>query len=283
MSDSKIKNLPKNTVELEITIPWKEIQTVYSEVLDSIVKDTQISGFRKGKAPKKLVEEKADKNKLYETVIKKIIPDAYAGAVTRHKLTPVISPKLEILKAKPQSDWVVKATLSLKPQVNLKNYKQKIRELKKSKVTIWTPGKSIKDEKKDKNLKLDEIIETLLSESEVEISDQLLNNEVNRMLSDLVDQTKQLGLTVEQYLLSKGKTNETLRMEYKETAEKNLSLEFVLIEIADKENITVDAKDIDDLLSKIEKEEERSRLKKDSYYLAHLIRQQKTIDFIKNL
>ena len=111
----------------------------------------------------------------------------------------------------------------------------------------------------------------------------MIKNEANRLLADLVDQTRQVGLTIEQYLISKGKTNDQLKAEYAKTAQRNLSLEFILMEIADQEKITVDKEDINNLINKVENSQEREKLIKDSYYLAHLIRQQKTIDLLNNL
>ncbi|KKS46338.1 hypothetical protein A2781_03730 [Candidatus Gottesmanbacteria bacterium RIFCSPHIGHO2_01_FULL_42_27] len=284
MATSILKQLPKSTAELEITIPWSEIKTTYQVVLDQVTKESEIPGFRKGKAPKKMVEEKIDKGKIYEEVIKRIIPKAYAEAVSTHKLQPISSPKIEVVKAKQDEDWQVKATISLKPKISLKNYKDKIRDLKKAKVKIWTPGENQKENTKEPSkLSVDEIINALADEVEVELSDELITQEANRMLSDLIDQTKQLGLTVEQYLISKGKTNEQLRAEYTHTAKRNLTVEFALTEVADVENITVSQEDLDKILEKVEKPEEKEKLKKDSYYLAHLIRQQKTLDFLSNL
>ena len=72
MATSILKQLPKSTAELEITIPWSEIKTTYQVVLDQVTKESEIPGFRKGKAPKKMVEEKIDKGKIYEEVIKRI-------------------------------------------------------------------------------------------------------------------------------------------------------------------------------------------------------------------
>lgn len=281
MPSSKITSLPKSTVEIEITIPWNEIKATYDEYLDQVTKDAEIQGFRKGKAPKSLVEEKIDKNKLYEEVVKKIVPKSYAEAVRQHNLTPVISPRIEILKAKIGEDWIIKATIAQKPKINLKNYKQKIGDLKKSKVKLWTPGQD--KTKPDEKLSLDEIVNSLLGEVEIELSDELIKNEANRLLADLIDQTRTVGLTIEQYLISKGKTNEQLKAEYAQVAKKNLSLEFTLMEVADSEKITVSKEDIDKLLEKVENKSEKEKLAKDTYYLAHLIRQQKTIDFLNTL
>lgn len=284
MNTSTIKVLPKQTVEIEIHVPWEDIKVSYDKVFDTIVKEAEIEGFRKGKAPKKIVAGKIDKTKLYQEVIKEVIPKAYSQALTQHKLVPIISPKIEILKAKENEEWVVKATVALKPIINLKNYKDKIRELKKGQTKIWTPGtKSESQKDQTPKITLEQLMEVMEKEVEVELSDLVLTEEANRLLANLIDQTQKLGLTVEQYLLAKGKTSESIREEYKKQAEKNLKIEFALNEISDIEKITVSQQDIDNLISKVEKIEERERLKKDSYYLAHLIRQQKTLDFLNSL
>jgi FKBP-type peptidyl-prolyl cis-trans isomerase (trigger factor) len=283
MITSTVKQLPKSTAELEIKISWDEIREVYEKIFNKVAGEVEIEGFRKGKAPKELVEKRINKAKLYEEVIKEVVPAAYSKALAENKLTPVSSPKIEVAKAKENEDWVVKAQVALKPKILLKNYKEKIKELKKSKVKIWTPGKGQEKKKEDNKPTLDEIINTILSEVEVELSDLLINEEANRLLANLVDQTQKLGLTVEQYLISKGKTSEQLRAEYAKQAAKNLSIEFALAEIADKENITVTPEDLEKIIAKVEKPEEREKLKQDSYYLAHLLRQQKTLDFLSNL
>ncbi|MBI2616885.1 hypothetical protein HYW55_01975 [Candidatus Gottesmanbacteria bacterium] len=282
MPTSTVKTLPKATVEITITIPWSDIAPVYEKYESSALGEVEIAGFRKGKAPKEIALKHLNKTRIYEAVVKDVIPNAYAESVTANKLTPISSPKIEVSKAKENEDWVVIAKIATKPEIHLKDYKEKVRTLKKGKVKIWTPGS--KEEKDGKGkLSVEEIMEALVSEADVEISDILIADEANRLLSNLVDQTQQLGLTVEQYLLAKGKTSEQIRAEYATQATHNLKIELILSEIADKENITVTQKDIDTLVEKVEKPEEREKLKKESYYLAHLIRQQKTLEFLNTL
>lgn len=282
MGTSSVKELPKATVEIEIHIPWTDIADTYKRIFEIVISEFEFEGFRKGKVPAKIVAEKVDKSKIYQEVIKEIVPKAYQQALSEHKLTPVISPKIEVLKAKENEEWVVKATVALRPKVDLGNYKEKIKTFKKSKPAIWTPGTKEK-ENKEKKPSLDELVKILLEAVKIELSDLLISEEANRLLSQLLDQTQKLGLTVEQYLMAKGKTTDQIRAEYASQAAKNLELEFALAEIADKENITVTAEDLEKILSKVEKPEEKERLKKDSYYLAHLIRQQKTLDFLYSL
>jgi len=282
MSKSVVKLLPKQTTEIEITIPWSEIKDSFEKVFAEVAKEAEIPGFRKGKAPKNLIEKKINRSKIYEEVVRQVIPKAYQEAVTTNNLKPVTAPKIEVVKAKENEDWVVKATLALKPKIDLKNYKEKISQLKSGKTKIWTPGTSAEKEKPT-GPSLDEIINALLEATDVELSDILIEEEANRLLAQLIDQTQKLGLTIEQYLIAKGKTSQALRAEYAQTAIKNLKTEFILSEIADKENITVTEDDFNKILAKVEKPEEREKIKKDSYYLAHLIRQQKTLDFLNSL
>lgn len=287
MSTSTLKQLPKSTIELEITIPWATVQESYKKIFEHVVKDTELPGFRKGKAPREMVEKAVDKTKVYQEVIKDVIPTAFSEAVKEHKLSPLTSPKIEVLEAKEEVDWKVKAIVALKPRITLGKYKEKIREAKKPTPKIWTPGKDMKKGEKEedeaKKPGLPEVLTALLSCVEIELPDLIVEEETNKLLADLVDQTKKLGMTVEQYLMAKGSTSDQIQKEYRAQAERTLTIQFAIAEIADKEQITVSQKDIDDLIAKAEKPEERERLKRESYYLAHLLRQQKTLDFLTSL
>lgn len=290
MTTSTIKNLPKNTIELEVAIPWTEVKASYDKIFADISSTLEVPGFRKGKAPRKMVEGKIDKSKLYQEVLKDIVPKAYAEALKTHNLNPIASPKVDVLEAKENASWKFKATVAMKPKINLKSYKEKIRELKKAKATlpaqagkIWLPGEP-KDKKEEvKKPSMDEIVDVILKEVEIELPDILVEEEANKLLAGLLDETQKLGMTVEQYLAAKNTTTDQLRSQYANEARKSLTVELALAEIADKENITVTEDDIDKLIQKVEKVEEKERLKAQSYYLAHLIRQQKTLDFLFNL
>src|SRR3989338_7061682 len=117
MANSQVKYLPKTTVEILIDIPWTEVKISYEKILEKVSLDTEIAGFRKGKAPKKLVEEKIDKKKIYDEVIKEVIPKVYDEALKQNKIIPITSPKIELLKAKQGEDWQAKVTVALKPKV----------------------------------------------------------------------------------------------------------------------------------------------------------------------
>ncbi|MBI5018657.1 hypothetical protein HZB58_00030 [Candidatus Gottesmanbacteria bacterium] len=276
---SSIHKTDDATIELTITIPWKDIQDMYEVVVTETASATEVAGFRKGKAPKQIVEENIDKTKAYEETIKRLVPKAYTEAVTEQKIAPIMMPQIELKSAEEGKDWVVTARTCERPVVTLKDYKKAVAELKASKTPkIIVPGKDAPADEKAKGPSVDEVLDAILLSVEAKLPEILLEHEVTHQLSQLVDQTKKLGLTVEQYLASTGKNAEGIRADYKAQAAKNLTLEFGLEAIADKENVTVSDEEVNKLLATAKSDEERKALEGQRYYLTSLIRRQKTLD-----
>jgi len=275
------------TIELTITIPWSKIKEKYDLLFEKALATMEVEGFRRGKAPKKLAEGKVDKEKVYQEVIKEVIPRFYLEAIKQENLQPIITPKIELLKAKENKDWQFKAILCEKPAVELGDYKKAIQELKQAKRTkIWIPGKTKEPNNqttKQPKPSLNEVLDMVLKVTKVKIPQILLEEQVNRRLTDLLDQTQKLGLTIDQYLKAKGKTAEQLKEEYKKEAEKTLSLEFVLEKITEEEKITVSNQEIDQFLNQEKDKKVQEQLKTQKYYLASLLRRQKTLDHVKSL
>lgn len=283
---STISKQTDGTIEILLTIPWSEVTKVYETVVNEMVQTAELPGFRKGKAPRAKVEEKLDKTKVYEEALKKIIPESYGKAVEEHKLHPIVQPKIELKEATEQKDWILRALTCEKPPVTLGDYTKAVKDLKASKANkIWTPGTDAKKEEKEENKKptIDELLKALYESVTVGIPALLLEHEVNRLLSDLIDQTKKLGMSAEQYLSSTGRTSESIRKEYEEQAKRTLSLEFALEAVADKEGVLVSDDDIDVVIKTAKTDDERNALTAQRYYIASVLRRQKTIDFIAAL
>lgn len=284
---SSLQRLPDATIELTITIPWPDVAKTYEAAVNEAVKQAEVSGFRRGKAPRKVVEEKLDKTKVYEDVLKDLLPKVYNQVITDQKLRPIINPKIELKEATEGKDWIIRVLTCEKPAVTLGNYQQAIKDLKTAKQKkIWVPGSKAEPEgekPEDKKPTLDELLKALFGAVTVTIPSLLVEHEVNRLLSDLIDQTKKLGLTVEQYLASTARTAESIRHEYEEQAKRTLTLEFSLEEIADKEGILVSDDDIAKVIETAKTDEEKKTLESQRYYLASVLRRQKTLDFLAAL
>jgi FKBP-type peptidyl-prolyl cis-trans isomerase (trigger factor) len=275
-----INKLPNKTIELTLTIPWNDVKKDFDEVVREIAQNVELPGFRKGKAPIDMVKKSLTKQTLYEKVLGKIIPKAYIEAVNENKLKPIVNPKIEVIKAEEGEDWVCKATTCEMPEIDLKDYRKKIDSLF-AKEKIWIPGKEEKkpeDTNKQKEDYLQKIVDILLETVKIDIPDMLIEEEANRLLSNLLDQTQKLGLTVEQYLASRNITSEQIRAQYATQAKNSLALEFILEKIADEENIEVTDKEIESLIEKTADNKEKESLNNQKSYIKAILRRQKTLD-----
>jgi len=142
------------TIELTLSIPWESIQKTYNEVVEDFVKETELPGFRKGKAPRTAVEEKLDKTKVYEEVLQRLIPKLYSEAVQQEKIHPIVMPKINLQEAKEGKEWKILAITCEKPDITLGKYKEAVVDLKATKQKkIWIPGQEPKKEDEEKEKK----------------------------------------------------------------------------------------------------------------------------------
>lgn len=278
---STIDRESDGSIALTITIPWTDVAKTYEQVVVNMVQKTELPGFRIGKAPRELVEKNIDKTKVYEEALKTLIPNSYNAAVTEQKVKPIVSPKIELKDATENKDWVFIAHTCEKPNIAIGEYKTAIQG---TKTKILKPGDPPAGETGEpKKPTLDELLVALYNNVTITIPPILTEHEVNRLLSELIDQTKKLGLTVEQYLASTGRTSETIKKEYEEQAKRTLTLEFALEDIADREGILVSDDDIDAVIKTGKTDEEKKTLENQRYYLASVLRRQKTLDFLASI
>lgn len=287
MYSYKKEKLPKNTSQIIVDIPSSDIKKEEGEAFSRLQSQLTVEGFRPGKAPKDLAEKHISKDALYQELAQKMISRIYQEILTKENLKPIISPKVDLVKAKEGEDWQIKISLAEKPVVTLGDYKKIIKEVKSKieKSNIWVPGKDkeAKKPEKDKNKLLNEILTALLKETKLEVSDLVVDEEINHRLTHLVDEIQKIGLTTENYLKSKNLTMESLKAQFKKETEDTYKLEFVLAEIADKENIKVEKTDLDKLFLNIRDEKERKKAEQNSYYYATILRKQKTLDYLISL
>jgi len=287
MYSYKKEKLPKNTSQLMVDVPKADIKEEEEEAFARLQQKLTVEGFRQGKVPKAIAEKHIHKDDLYQELAQKMISRIYQEVLTKESLKPIISPKVDLVKAKEGEDWQIKITVVEKPTITLGDYKKVIREAKTKaqKSNIWVPGKD-KDAKKpeeDKNKLLNEVLTALLNEAKIEVSDLVIEEEINHRLTHLFDEIQKIGLTTENYLKSKNLTMESLKAQFKMETEDTYKLEFILAEIADKENLKVEQADLDKLFVNIKNEKERKMAVQNSYYYATILRKQKTLDYLISL
>ncbi len=257
MADKVTSTLAKEangTIQINFVVPFGIIKKYREEALNEIAKDAEIPGFRKGKAPVDKVASSVSQGALMEKTLGHILPKALGEAIIEYKIKPATYPKFELIKAKDDEDWEIRALTCELPEINLGNYKETVTGALRAE-KIWTPGKgdpakvAPADESNIKAEKEQKIIKTLLETVKINIPEILINEEVDMRLSSLLSRIEKLGLNLDSYLASIGKTPESIRQEYSQQAKEAISLELVLNKIAEEEKIKVEEKQIDEAIA----------------------------------
>lgn len=269
---SDVEKKPDGTVTFTVTVPLSLISAAYSKALSEAVGQTEMKGFRKGKAPPQEVEKQLGKTKLYTEALKKMLPSIYSQSIAELGITPISSPRVETKSLEDGKDWVLSITTAQKPEFELREYRKTVSAVR-SASKIWVPGKGEAatprgHPKTDREAsaqtttdeKLAKIFDALLTSVKLEVPEFLIEEEVNHKLSHLVSQLEKLSLTVEQYLSSLGKTVDELRDQYRTQARDTLKLELILDAIATDMHISVSDKEIDDLIHKVGDQKLRGQL-----------------------
>ncbi len=124
------KKLPKKTYELLVKVKWEKINEEYKKAFKELLSQYELPGFRKGKVPEKIAEKEIKKESIYDRLIRRYIPELYQEALKKTELKPIISPKVELIKAKDNEDWELKFVVAEKPDIDLGEYKTKVKEAK---------------------------------------------------------------------------------------------------------------------------------------------------------
>lgn len=113
----------KNEVTLKLTIASKEFEIANKKAYDKLKGRFNIPGFRKGKAPMKIIEAQYGKGVFFEEAINEIFPVAFEAAVKEHSLDVVDRPSIDVEKMGAGEDLVIVATVTVKPEFSLGEYK----------------------------------------------------------------------------------------------------------------------------------------------------------------
>ena len=133
MNVKSVEKKEKSTVELVIEIGKEEFEAAVEKVYKKQRGKITVPGFRKGKAPRKIIEGMYGSGVFYEDAINDLYPEAYTQAVEQEKLDTVSWPNVEVLDVG-KDGLTFKATVTVRPEVKLGEYKGLTAE--KNEVTI---------------------------------------------------------------------------------------------------------------------------------------------------
>lgn len=273
-------------MKFTLTFTQTQIQPAKKTALQKLAKHVHLKGFRPGKVPPDLIEQQISQEDLVEEIASTLLPEAYGQYIITNKLQPITQPKISLKKMVADGDWEFEIEIAERPEVKLNKYQDAIKTAV-AKDAIIIPGKNDKptDEKEANSKKLNLILETLLSTATIEVPELLIEQEVNHSLSHLLEQVERLGLKLDQYLASVGKTVDQLKEEYHKAAEDNLKLEFILDAIARDQKFDVTQEEIDKILSNTDAQTADAVRNSPAEFanVKYTLIKQKVIDFLMHL
>ena len=131
MIKTEIKHLEKSELELKVTIPWEKWEKFVDEAVAILSADMKVAGFRKGKIPRHIVEQKIPKIAILEEAANKAIQKIYPEVVTENKLEVIGSPKAELLKIAEGNELEFKVVTAVVPTATVKNWQSSIKKVNK--------------------------------------------------------------------------------------------------------------------------------------------------------
>ena len=134
MNVKSVEKQEKSAVELVIEIGGEEFEAAVQKAYLKQRSKINVPGFRKGKAPRKIIEGMFGSGVFYEDAINELYPKAYAEAVEQEKLDVVSWPNIEVVDAG-KDGLTFKATVTVRPEVKLGEYKGLTAEKEAVKIT----------------------------------------------------------------------------------------------------------------------------------------------------
>lgn len=123
MSAATIKHLDPTQVELDISIEKDELDRARERAFRDLVKNVRIPGFRPGKAPRRIFEAQYGTAGIEERAMDAVVPTAYGKALHDNELEPLEQPQMELLPGEEGQSLRLRATVSVRPQIELHAYK----------------------------------------------------------------------------------------------------------------------------------------------------------------
>lgn len=119
----QVEKLEKSMAKLTITVEAAKFDAAVDSAYQKNKGKIALPGFRKGKAPRAMIEKMYGTGVFYEDAANELIPEAYETAAKESELEIVAQPEIEVTQMEKRTDFIFTATVAIKPEVTLGDYK----------------------------------------------------------------------------------------------------------------------------------------------------------------
>lgn len=293
---------------VKIVLEWSSVDVLYKKALNKFAKNVKAEGFRVGKAPLAIVEQKVGFEKIADEVLRDLLPEAYTKQIEKENKKPITSPEFNPISLKKGEDWSLEAFFSVLPEVKLGDYKKVAKKAKveaakfvternaeiKKEAEAHEKGEHGHDhdhehshqplgENEIKEINLQHIFRDLVAEFAPAIGELLLRQETQAEYERLLEQLKQYNISPEDYMQRRGVTIEQLSQELAGTVLSRLQLDFIMAAISQAEKLEATDEEVQKELLQITNLKMRQEIEKNQNYLTQIkanLLQRKTLDLL---
>ena len=117
------EKIEKNTGVLQVEVEAEKVLEALDKAFKKVVKQVNVPGFRKGKVPRQIFETRFGVESLYNDAVDILLPEAYAEGIKETGIEPVDRPEIDIEQFEKGKPFIFKAQVTVKPEVELGEYK----------------------------------------------------------------------------------------------------------------------------------------------------------------
>ncbi|UBV35863.1 trigger factor [Staphylococcus xylosus] len=108
---------------LTVTVPAEKVDKAIDQAFKKVVKQINVPGFRKGKVPRPIFEQRFGVEALYQDAVDILLPEAYGEAIDETGIKPVDQPEINVTSIEKGSEMTFEANVVVEPEVQLGDYK----------------------------------------------------------------------------------------------------------------------------------------------------------------
>ena len=117
-----VDKLSDTRVKLTVNVPFDELGAEIDQAYQAIAQQVTIPGFRRGKAPRQLIDARFGRGPLLEQVVNDMLPTRYERAITENELNPLGQPQIDITKIEDNEEVQFTAEVDIRPEITVPDF-----------------------------------------------------------------------------------------------------------------------------------------------------------------
>ena len=119
---STVEQLNPTRVKLTIELPFADLQPRIDEAYKQIAQQINLPGFRRGKVPPRLIDQRFGRGTVLQEAVNNAVPDAYSAAVAEHGIAPLGNPQIELTRLDDGDVAEITAEVDVRPEFDMPDF-----------------------------------------------------------------------------------------------------------------------------------------------------------------